>query len=58
MSSERASRTWATGWRSQRVSARLPSGVASRTVRCGPERLGTVAAGRTSPMAVRVSTAR
>ena len=58
ISSERASRTWATGWRSQRVTARLPLGVASRTVRCGPERLGTVPAGRTRSIPVRVSMAR
>ena len=45
MSSERPSRTCSTGVFSQRVTARLPAGVAARTVRCGPVRLASVARG-------------
>jgi len=58
MSSERPSRTCSTGVFSQRVTARLPAGVAVRTVRCGPVRLGSVPAGRTRSMRVSVSAAR
>ena len=58
INSERASRTWATGSRSQRVTSPLAVGVASRTVRRGPERLGTVPPGARGPSRVRVSIAR